>query len=461
MHMQFRVLIVEGEAGSAPANVHESLSLEGAFVCRRITWTDVGQESFGRGDADLVLAVTTPSSPSLTTTFDRLRDRAIRVPLFAVLSFDTDDSLLRVVSSTADDFIFGPPVRALELRHRLQRVLAEPRHDLEIARRKLMEKLGLTQLVGKDPVFLTAIEQVPRFAKAEASVLITGETGTGKELCARALHHLGRRRRSPFIVVDCSAVPDQLFENELFGHARGAFTDAHRDHKGLVAIAEDGTLFLDEVDALSLAAQAKLLRFLQEHTFRPLGSDRFQHADVKVMAASNRDLDAAVRDKQFRSDLFFRLSVLRIQLPPLRARRDDIELLAYNALKEFSESLETSAKSFSPAALRALTAYHWPGNVRELYNVVQRAAVACDGDRILPIHLGLPEDSQSDDRPAAGHFRAERAAAVAAFERRYIEELLRKHRGNVTHAAREAHQDRRAFGRFMKKYKIDRAALIA
>jgi DNA-binding NtrC family response regulator len=382
------------------------------------------------------------------------------VPIFAVVPVEADDALLQVVSRTADDFIFMP-IRPVELRHRLRAILAEPRHDLEVVRRRLLEELGITQLVGRDPVFLKAIEQVPRFARAEVSVLITGETGTGKELCARALHHLGRRRRSPFIAVDCGAVPDQLFENELFGHARGAFTDAHRDHKGLVTMAEGGTLFLDEVDALSLAAQAKLLRFLQEHSFRPLGSDRFQQADVKVVSATNRDLSLCIEARQFRQDLYFRLNVLSIHLPPLRERRQDIELLACHELEDFARSNEAPRKSFTTGAMRLLVRYDWPGNVRELNNVVRRAIVACDGDWIFPSHVSLPGHPDGDeDRPSAD-FRSERAAAVAAFERRYVEELLRKHRGNVTHAAREARQDRRAFGRFIKKYKIDRRALTS
>jgi len=308
---------------------------------------------------------------------------------------------------------------------------------------------------------MQAVRQLPRFARAEAPVCITGETGTGKELCARAMHHLSHRQRAPFIAVDCGALPEQLFENEMFGHSRGAFTDAHRDHKGLIAIAEGGTLFLDEVDALSLPSQAKLLRFLQERTFRPLGSDRFETADVRVIAATNRDLEAVVRDRQFRSDLFFRLNVLRLRLPPLRERRSDLELLAHAALKHYWAGAAEEVPVIAPAALRALRVHDWPGNVRELYNVVQRAVVACDGSLILPEHLGPPFDNFQVRHGPSSDFRSSRAAAVAEFERRYVEDLLMKCNGNVTHAAREAQQDRRAFGRFIKKYNIDRKALSA
>jgi DNA-binding NtrC family response regulator len=412
----------------------------------------------GRRGEHLVIAVAVPDTPRVVRVFEWLNKNPIGTPTFAVLPIEPDEELLRLVLRTADDFIF-PPVRAVELRHRVGRLLAEPAHDLEAVRGRLSEEIGLTKLVGRDLVFLRAIEQVSRFARTDATVLITGETGTGKELCARAIHHLGSRRNFPFIAVDCGALPDQLFENEVFGHVRGAFTDAHRDHKGLIAMAEGGTIFLDEVDAFSLAAQAKLLRFLQERTFRALGSDRFDRADVRVIAATNRDLEACVRDKQFRSDLYFRLNILRIHLPPLRERCGDIELLAQVILKECRTSPDVAPKSFCPAAVRMLTRHDWPGNVRELYNVVQRAVVACDGDRILPAHVMLSPDRTAVAPPPEGQFRAAKAAVVAAFERRYVEELLRKHRGNVTHAAREAQQDRRAFGRFIKKYQINPRAL--
>jgi two-component system, NtrC family, response regulator GlrR len=451
--MQHRLLVVEGEATSHPS-VHTTLAGDGAFDLQRVDWDEFAPMDLGRRGEHLVIAVVGPHTPRVASVFEWLNRNPIGTPTFAVLPVEADEELVRLVMRTADDFIF-PPVRAVELRHRVGRLLAEA-HDLDAVRARLREEMGLTKLVGRDPLFLRAIEQVPRFARAEASVLVTGETGTGKELCARAIHHLGRRRSFPFIAIDCGALPDQLFENEVFGHVRGAFTDAHRDHKGLIAMAQGGTLFLDEVDALSLAAQAKLLRFLQEHTFRALGSDHFEQADVRVIAATNRDLEACVKEKQFRSDLFFRLNILRLHLPPLRERCGDIELLAHGILRESRTSVAVSPKAFSTAAMRMLTLHDWPGNVRELCNVVQRAVVACDGDRILPSHIGL-----SPDRTAAPEvvFRAAKAAAVAAFERRYVEELLRKHRGNVTHAAREAQQDRRAFGRVIKRHQINPRAL--
>lgn len=321
---------------------------------------------------------------------------------------------------------------------------------------QLTREMGLAQLVGDDPAFLQVLDLVPRVARREGTVLITGETGTGKELCARAIHCLSRRCNLPFIPVDCGALPDSLIENELFGHARGAYTGAHSRQKGLLALAEGGTLFLDEIDSLSLPAQAKLLRVLQDRSYRPLGAEQFERADVKVIAATNRDLETCVRDKAFRADLFYRLNVFRLQMVALRERPGDIPLLARHFLERLARECGTGPRSFSADALQHLCRYAWPGNVRELLNVVERALAFADGPVILPGHLALPlPDLQTDGRAPAGglSFRQARAQAIAQFERTYITALLERHDGNISRAAREAQKERRAFGRLVKKYR--------
>jgi two-component system response regulator GlrR len=315
------------------------------------------------------------------------------------------------------------------------------------------EPVRIPFLIGDDPVFVRAMAQLPRMARSELPVTITGETGTGKELCARALHELSARRGKPFVTVDCGTVPDHLFENELFGHARGAYTDAHRDQGGLVAMGTGGTLFLDEIDALSLSAQGKLLRLIQERTYRPLGGDRFYDADVRIVVATNSDLEQCVRQRAFRSDLYFRLNVLRVRLPPLRERPDDVRTLATHFARDTTRG---PSHTVAPSTLRKLAAYDWPGNVRELRSVIQRAAVLADGDRILPTHIELADGGDDEGGAESSSFRTARAAAMAAFERRYVEDLLSRHAGNVTHAAREADKDRRAFGRLIKKHGISR-----
>jgi len=448
-----RVFVIEDDAESAPPPIYATLAGDRNLHCERATWDAIAREDIRDRALSVIVAVITGSHAVVSTFFESIERDAVATPVVAVVP-DGDQDLVNLATKVADDFLCLP-IRPLELRHRIARLLAGPREAYRNECDRLLDEVGMTRLVGRSAAFVRAIRLVPRFARAKATVLITGETGTGKEVCARAVHHLSARRHAPFVTVDCGATPDQLFENELFGHVRGAFTDAHRDQKGLVAVAAGGTLFLDEIDSLSPAAQAKLLRLLQDQTFRPLGAERNEQANVRIIAASNHDLEACVRSKEFRADLFFRLNILRVNLPPLRDRRDDIPLLVQGLLDEFRMSDGTSAKAAAGAALRMLTAYDWPGNIRELANVVHRAVLECDGETILPEHMGLPVP------PCAAplDFRAARAVAVASFERTYVEELLRKHAGNVTHAAREAHQDRRAFGRIIKKYKIDRVGL--
>jgi DNA-binding NtrC family response regulator len=313
--------------------------------------------------------------------------------------------------------------------------------------------LGTAELVGQSPVFKQVVEQIVDLARANVVVLITGETGTGKELCARAIHHLGKRRNLPFIPVDCASLPDHLFENEMFGHVRGAYTDARQDQKGLIALADGGTLLLDEIDALSPSAQGKLLRFLQERTYRSLGAERFVRADVNVIAASNRELDSCVAAGTFRSDLFFRLNVFRLHLPPLRERHSDIRMLALHFLQRLCADRGQHCKNISPAALRALEFHTWPGNVRELHNLVQRAVVIARGEQILPCHLQIPTSLELVTR-GRKTFRDARAFAIAEFERHFLIDLLRRHGGNITQAARDAGKDRRALGRLVKKYSL-------
>lgn len=454
--MSHQLLIIEADSTPAESSVRGALEFERGFNCESLSWDRLTPETLTRKDSRAIVAVAVPHTPEVTHVFEWFRDNPAHAPTLVVLPPEPSDPLMRLTAQVSDDFLLSP-IRMPEFRQRLGRVLGNPNAEVEDVRERLLEEMGMTQLVGRDPAFLDAVQQVPRFARFEAPVLITGETGTGKELCARAIHFLSKRRDYPFIAVDCGTLPDHLVENELFGHARGAYTDAHHDQRGLVAMAEGGTLFLDEVDALSLAAQGKLLRFLQERSFRPLGSDRFQQSDVNVTAATNRDLEVAVGAKRFRADLFYRLNVLRLHLPPLRDRASDIGLLASRFLAERRGAAEASARSFSAAALCTLMLHDWPGNVRELHNVVQRAAVVCEGKQIQARHISLARPSGLSES-GAQPFRHARAAAVTAFERRYIENLLRKHGGNVTRAAREAQKDRRVLGRLIRKHDIDRRA---
>jgi len=349
-------------------------------------------------------------------------------------------------------------VRGDELYFRLHRLLGPPAAARAPIHDSLAAEIGFQQLVGEEPVFVDALLRLAQFGLSDAAVLLTGETGTGKELCARAVHWLSRRRGGPFVPVECGGIPEHIFESEFFGHLRGAFTDARTEQKGLVAVARGGTLFLDEVDSLSPGMQGKLLRLLQEQTYRPLGSEQYCQADVRIVAASNCDLGALVRQQRFRSDLYFRLDVLRVHLPPLRERKGDVARLARHFAAEICARDGLGRKTLTPAAVRKLETYAWPGNVRELHNAVHRAALCAAGGDILPRHLTLGEErplAEADSASRSGSdetFRAGKRRAIESFERAYVQQLLHTFSGNMTRAAREAGKDRRAFGRLAKKY---------
>jgi two-component system, NtrC family, response regulator GlrR len=340
------------------------------------------------------------------------------------------------------------PLRVL----RLQRQVPES----ERVTQALNERLGLRQLIGESPTFLAEIRKIPTVARCDVSVLILGETGTGKEVCARAIHYLSPRAHAPFVPVNCGAIPTELVENELFGHERGAFTDASTSQCGLIHEAEGGTLFLDEVDSLPALAQVKLLRFLQEKEYRRLGSTKTYRADVRIIAATNSDLEEAIRTGKLRRDLYYRLNVLLLTLPPLRERREDIPLLARHFLARYAAEFKKQVIDFSADVMPALMFYHWPGNVRELEHIVERAialseqAVISSTDIALP-HVGTPAPQDS--------LQEAKAKVVAQFEKTYIKDLLLAHQGNITHAARAARKNRRAFWQLMHKYGIDPSSL--
>ena len=320
-------------------------------------------------------------------------------------------------------------------------------------------------LIGVSPAFTDVIYLLRRVARSDATVLIEGETGTGKELAARAIHYLGARRDFPFIPVNCGALPDQLIENELFGHARGAYTDARDPAVGLIADAEGGTLFLDEVEALSQKAQVAMLRFLQDGSYRALGGRQLLHARVRVIAASNVDLADLVRTGAFRADFMYRLRLMAIAMPPLRARASDIPLLADHCLRNLAAQYGET-KYLDAGSLAALERHPWPGNVRELESVLHREFLLSDDEQLrIREHSFDPAHALSRRlRPLAGEagadappdFASAKARAIGEFERAYLIRALQRHGGNVTAAARGCGKERRAFGKMLKKYGIDK-----
>jgi len=318
-----------------------------------------------------------------------------------------------------------------------------------------MVDIAESNLLGSSPQFAHVIAQIRRIAKFDVTVLIGGETGTGKELGARAVHYLSARASRPFIAVNCGALADSLVESELFGHERGAFTDARQASPGLVSEAEGGTLFLDEIDTLSPKAQASLLRFLQDGTYRRVGGTQTRNTDVRLIAASNANLDELVKARQFRRDLLYRLKVMPLVMPPLRERGGDVVELAESFLTRLNRQYgtQTSSKRFDPSFLSALQRYSWPGNVRELEHFVQREYLMCEGALIQggpPQDLAAPPVGAGDDAA----FKQAKARAIEDFERSYVASAMARARGNITQAARMAGQDRSAFSKLVSKYRL-------
>lgn len=310
-------------------------------------------------------------------------------------------------------------------------------------------------MIGRSQAFQNMLKLLAKIADYDVPVLIQGETGTGKELAARAIHHRGSRRSNPFVPVNCGAIPDLLLENELFGHHKGAFTDAREDQLGLVTLAESGTLFLDEIDALSFKAQVSLLRFLQDQYFKPLGSRHELRTDVRVIAATNANLHTLVESGRFRQDLFYRLRILHVELPPLRERKGDPAYLA----DHFSLRFDIPIKKLDPSTVDWFDRYPWPGNVRELENLVCREFLLGDSPtlRISPDYL---ECLQLKESACAAretlNYSAAKALAIRDFEVDYLTRLMTKTKGNVSEAARLAGKERRALGKLIKKYGINK-----
>jgi DNA-binding NtrC family response regulator len=372
------------------------------------------------------------------------------VPIIVVTEERGPSEMLELLQHGASDFI-TPPLRAGDALPRVWRLLDRP-SSAESVVRALTERAGLKLLIGQTETFLAEVKKIPLIARCDSRALITGETGTGKEMCARAIHYLSPRKSKPFVPVNCGAIPVDLVENELFGHERGAFTGANSAKAGLIEEAEGGTLFLDEIDCLPLMAQVKILRFLQEKEYRRLGSTRVRQADVRVVAASNSPLEEAVKHGRLRQDLYYRLNVISIAMPPLRARRADVTALAQHFLENYAAEFRRNVTMLSVEALQKLMFYDWPGNVRELEHTIERAVMFCETSTLAEDDIILPG---AQTHRSAETFQQAKAKIVEQFERDYIQRLLLSCHGNISKAAQAAHKNRRAFWELIRKHHID------
>ncbi len=384
------------------------------------------------------------------------------VPILGAFTCD-DARWGEEILSRCSDFL-GWPCHKDELKLRLQRVFGGAELGASnIDEISLLEEFVNFNMLGSSPAFLEAIRLARKFARCEAPVLIEGETGTGKDLASRAIHYLSARRDYPFIPVNCGAIPDNLIENELFGHEKGAFTDAKESQLGIVAQARGGTLFLDEADTLSPKAQIALLRFLEHQEYRPLGSRRTSKTDVRIITATNASLDRLTAKGLFRQELLFRLNVLFVRLPALRERGSDIRLLAEHFIREYSARYNQPARFLHPHTLAWMMTYRWPGNVRELENLLHRECLLAEESVIWIRDKTVTADSLPNPT-AAEHisqdmkFSEAKANTIAAFEKSYLYWLMAETHGNISLAARRAGKQRSALRKLLHKHGIERTA---
>jgi len=431
------ILVVEDKESMAQM-LKDTLESEGYEVISAKTGTE-GLKYLRESGIDLVLTdLKLPEKDGIEILRTSKEENQL-TPVIVMTAFGSVETAVQAMKEGAFDFITKP----FDIDHLLmliKRALETQRVFTEniLLREEFASKLGLPKIVGKSAGITEVAQLVQKAARTKTTVLLLGESGTGKELFARAVHNLSHRRDYPFVPINCAAIPKNLLESELFGHEKGSFTGADAKKLGKFELADRGTIFLDEVGDMDLTLQSKLLRAIQESEIERIGGMKTVKVDVRIVAASNRDLEKAVEDKGFREDLYYRLNVFPIQIPPLRERREDIPLLAEYFISRYCLELKTTQKDISKDALNILMNYRWKGNVRELENTLERAIILCDGDIITPEHIVLtqrPVPDSAEQWQLEGPLEdvAKRALRIAETQR--IVEALRKTKGNKSKAA--------------------------
>jgi DNA-binding NtrC family response regulator len=440
-----RVLVVDDDAVSCRL-LGEVLQGDGLPVL----WSTDAFEALERVRSDPVdLAILDLRMPQMSglDLMRRLRERTPDLPVIIMTAFGSIDTAVEAIGSGAVDYV-SKPMNVEEIRAAVRRVLERQR----AARAPLAAESEPAGMIGRTPAMVEVYKTIARVAPGVSTVLILGESGTGKELVARAIHRHSPRHGRPFVAVDCTALTETLLESELFGHVKGAFTGAATDTPGLFAEADGGTIFLDEIGDISPPLQAKLLRVLQEHQVRPVGGAQWRAVDVRVVAATNRDLAAAVSGGEFREDLYYRLKVVTIHLPALRERRDDIPLLVDHLVQRAAAQYGKPVAAVSDPALAVLCAYDWPGNVRELAHVLERS-VALAQDTVISVE-DLPADLRGGPTAAAPPDLIADAPTLEELKVRYIRHVLQRNGGNVSRAAAVLGLERRSLYRMLHRYGI-------
>ncbi len=448
--MKTEVLIVDDDKDMCEA-IQAGLSRYGMETY----WCNSAEEALvllRERDYDVILADLNLEEMNGLDLCKRIVENRPDIPVIVITAYGSMDWAIAAIRAGAYDFV-NKPIEIAALAHIVERG-KQHRHLREEVKR-LREKAGNIdngELIGESAAIKKVYEMISRLSDTDSTVLITGESGTGKELVARALHAHSRRANLPFLPVNCAAVPANLLESEMFGHVKGAFTDAYADRKGLFEQANGGTVLLDEVGEMPMEMQSKFLRILEERSVRPIGGEKEISFNIRIVASTNRDLETEVEENRFREDLYYRLNVVQIHLPPLRARGNDILLLAQHFLKKIGARLHKSVEGISSEAARKLLEYDWPGNIRQLQNSIERAVTLTQFNQITVDDLPDKIKHYESSRMVLVDSDAEHLLTLEELEKRYIERVLKAVAGNKTQAASVLGMDRRTLYRKLERY---------
>lgn len=457
-----RILLIDNEEGLC--RMMEQVLLDNGYLVRTYTDPIKAMAEFIPASWDLV--ITDIKMPGMTglEVLQQVKEKSRDLPVIIITAYATVEMSIQALRKGAYDMLtkpFEPEELVFRVKNALQQaLLTEENREL---RRELEEKLQFDNIIGASGALRSVLDKVAKVAGRDTSILITGESGTGKELIAQAVHVHSNRKGSKFIAINCGGLPESILESELFGYRKGAFTGALENRQGLLEAADGGTLFLDEVGNLPMNVQKTMLRFLQEKEFRRVGDTSPTRVDVRIISATNADLKEAVRMGSFREDLYYRLNVVNLHLPPLRDRIDDIPLLAAHFIHLQNQKFGTAIKGFEKDAMQILCTFQWPGNIRQLRNVIE-ACMAMEGSDYISLEtlgqvIDLPEGQIVPHTVQAGPVLAEDlpfTEALERFERDLLRDLLRKHTGAVDSAAKEAGMNVATLYRKIKKYGLKR-----
>ena len=439
------ILVVDDDADMREM-VHDMLKDRG----HQVTTASSGQEALrllGEGDYAVVLSDLRMKGMQGIELLTEIKKTVPDINVILMTAFGSVETAVEAMKYGASDYL-TKPVKKDELIRVVERVLREAglRREVSRLRKEVHKEYSFHHILGKSKAMQVVFDLIKRVADSPTNILITGESGTGKELVAKAIHYNSDRKEAPFVPVNCAAIPEQLLESELFGHMRGSFTDARMDKRGLFEVAQKGTLFLDEISELPIMLQAKLLRAIQEKEIRRVGATKPISVDVRIIAATNLNLAEEAKAKRFRDDLYYRLNVIELKLPPLRDRREDIVLLVEGFLKRCGEVRGKEVKGVSEASLAMLMDYTWPGNVRELENVIERAVTLSRGEKVTPDDLPPAVQGARGDRRVLDE-AVEKTLPLHEIEKEYIKKILDKTGGNKYQAAQALGIDRKTLYR--------------